>query len=73
MRGVRDEVTLGVEGCLKAREQFVDGVGEVLQLIAWSWQGEALMEVVLGDPLRGHRDDPQGTQNASGDEPTKHD
>jgi hypothetical protein len=73
VRGVGDEALLRAEGGLEAGEEVVDGVRQVLQLVLGSGEGEALVEVALGDlpGRRGHR--AERAQDATGDEPAESD
>jgi hypothetical protein len=71
MRSVSDEPALRAEGAFQPLQQSVDRVGEVLQLVLRSAEGEPLVEVVLRDSSRCRRDDPQRPQGAAGKQPAK--
>jgi hypothetical protein len=50
---VGDEAPLGLERRFEAAEKPVDGVAEVLQLVVRPGEGEALVQVALGDLTSG--------------------
>ena len=59
--------------CLEPREEAVDGVGEILQLVAGPREREALVQVPLGDLPRGRRHRAQRAQDTAGDQPAERD
>ena len=59
--------------CLEPREQAVDGVGEILQLVAGPREREALVQVALGDLSGARRHRPQRLQDTTRDEPAERD
>ncbi|GIH02703.1 hypothetical protein Rhe02_07700 [Rhizocola hellebori] len=69
--GIGDEPLLRVQRGLQPSEQVVDGVGQVLQLVAAAGQGQPLVHVAIGDLAQasGHRQ--HRTQHAAGDQPTE--
>ncbi len=69
VRGVGGEATLGVERCLQPREQAVKGVGEFLELVVGSVQGQPFVQAAGGDPPGGSGDRAQRAQHPAGDEP----
>jgi hypothetical protein len=76
--GVGDEpalgvqgVLLGVEGGIQPGEQPVDGVGQVFQLVVGPGDGEALVQVGLGDLAGGGGDGPQRSQHPAGHQPAQ--
>ena len=73
VRGVRDEPPLGLERGLQTREQAVDRVAELLQLVVRAGEREPLVEVLLRDLARrrGHR--PQRAERAPGHQPAEQD
>ena len=71
--GVGHEASLGVEGRFQAAEQSVDGVAEVFELVTGSLEGEAFVEGTIRDPPGGRGHGPDGSQDASGGEPSEAD
>ena len=69
VRGVGGEAPLGVERGLQPREQAVEGVGEFLELVVGSVQGQPLVQAAGGDPPGGGGDRAQRAQHPAGDEP----
>ena len=65
--GVGCESLLFDDVCLESREEAVDGVGEIPQLVVRPREGEALAEVVLGDLARGRGHHPQRSQHPARD------
>lgn len=55
MRGVGDKAPLRVKGSFQPSEEPVNGVPEILELVGWSWQGEAFVQVLLRDLPGGGR------------------
>ncbi len=58
---VGDEVLLGVEGTFKPREEAVEGVAELLELVLRAGQGQALVKARRGDPPGRAGDGTDGT------------
>jgi hypothetical protein len=71
--GVGCESLLFGDVCLEPREEAVDGVGEILQLVTGPGEREALVQVALGDLPCGHRHRPQRAQDPARDQPTERD
>ena len=71
--GVGGESLLFGDVGFEPREEAVDGVGEILQLVAGPREREALVEVALGDLPRGRRHRAQRAQDAAGDQPAERD
>src|ERR1035437_6383978 len=69
VRGVGGETPLGVERGLQTREQVVEGVGEFLELVVGSVQGQPLVQAAGGDPPGGGGDRAQRAQHPAGDDP----
>ena len=69
VRGVGGETPLGVERGLQPREQAVEGVGEFLELVVGSVQGQPLVQAAGGDPPGGGGDRAQRAQHPAGDDP----
>jgi hypothetical protein len=70
---IGDEALLGAEGGLEPGEEAVDGVGEILQLVARPREGEALVQVALRDLARRRRHRPQRSQDPARDQPAEGD
>ena len=73
VRGVGGEPLLFGDVCLEPREEAVDGVGEILQLVAGPREREALVQVALGDLPGGRRHRPQRAQDPARDQPAERD
>ena len=73
VRGVGDEPPLRFERGLEAREQLVDRVRELPQLIARAEEREPLVQALLGDPPGPGGDRPQRCQHPAGDHPAQRD
>jgi hypothetical protein len=73
VRGVGDELALGVECGLQPGEQAVDGVGEVLELVARAGHGQPLLQVIFGDLPGGGGHRPQRPQDPPGEQPARRD
>ena len=71
--GVGCEPLLFGDVCLEPREEAVDGVGEILQLVAGPREREALVQVALGDLPRGRRHRAQRAQDPARDQPAERD
>ena len=71
--GVGGESLLFGDVCLEPREEAVDGVGEILQLVAGPGEREALVQVALGDLPGGRRHRPQRAQDPARDQPAERD
>jgi hypothetical protein len=71
VRGVGGEPLLFGDVCLEPREEAIDGVGEIFQLVLRSRQREALVEIALGDLPGTRRHRPQRTQDPAGDQPAE--
>ena len=69
VRGVGGEAPLRFEGGLQPREQAVEGVGELLELVVGSVQGQPLVQAAGGDPPGGGRDRVQRAQHPAGQQP----
>ena len=67
--GVGHEALLAHEGPVEPFEHGVERVGQLLELVGWSRQADALVEVDVRETLRGGRDGVDGTQHAPGDHP----
>ncbi len=67
--GVGDEVPLGLEGGFEPREEVVEGVAELLELVLRAVEGQALVQAGRGDPPGRAGDGPDGPQHPAGDEP----
>ena len=67
--GVGDEVSLCFEGSVEPREQVVEGVAELLELVLRAVEGQALVQAGRGDPPGRAGDGPDGSQHPAGDEP----
>ena len=59
--------------CLEPREEAVDGVGEILELVVGPGEREALVQVALGDLPCGRRHRPQRAQDTARDQPAERD
>ena len=73
VRGVGGEAPLRVEGGLQPREQAVEGVGELLELVVGSVQGQPLVQAAGGDPPGGGRDRAQRAQHPARQQPADRD
>ena len=71
VRGVGHEAPLAGERGRQALEHPVEGVGQLLELVARALQGDALAEVVLRDALGRRRDALQRAQHAAGHAPSR--
>ena len=71
MGGVGGESLLFGDVRLQPREEAVDGVGEILQLVAGPREREALVQVALGDVPGGLRHRPQRAQDPARDQPSE--
>src|SRR6266545_2305070 len=69
--GVGDESALAVEGTVQASEHGVEGVCEVLDLVAGAVQGDAFVEAAVSDAAGGGGDLLQRVQRPSGEEPSE--
>jgi hypothetical protein len=70
--GVGDEAALAVEGgAVEALQHGVEGVGEVLELVVGAVQGDALLQVAVGDPAGGGGDVLQRPQRPAGQQPAE--
>ena len=71
VRGVRHELTLGLDELLQPREQRVEGVAEFLELVVRAAQCQPLVQVGGGDAAGGGGDRPQRAEHPSCDEPAE--
>ena len=71
--GVGCESLLFGDVCLEPREEAVEGVGEILELVAGPREREALVQVALGDLPRRRRDRAQRAQDPARDQPAERD
>jgi hypothetical protein len=69
--GVGDEAALAVEGAVEALQHGVEGVGQVLELVVGPLQGDALLQVAVGDPAGGGGDVLQRPQRPPGQQPAE--
>ena len=67
--GVGDEASLRFEGGFEAGEEIVEGIAELLELVLWAVEGEALVQAGRGDPAAACGDGADGPQHPAGDEP----
>src|SRR6266581_2007335 len=73
VRGVGNKAPLRVKGGFQACEKPVNGIPEILELVGWSWQGEAFVQVLLRDLPGGGRHGLEWSEHATGDHPAEHD
>jgi len=71
VRGVGDEVPLGVEGGFQAGEQLIEGVAEGLELVVGAAQGQPLVQAAGRDAAGGGGDHRQRAQDPPGHEPAE--
>jgi hypothetical protein len=71
MRGVGDEPTLGLERRFQPRQQVVEGVAELPELVVRSPERQPLAQIAGRDRPGGGGDLAQGTEDAAGDEPAQ--
>ena len=71
VRRVGHEAPLAGEGARQPLEHRVEGVGQLLELVARALQGDALVERVLRDAPRRRGDPLQRAQHAPGDQPAQ--
>ena len=70
MGGVGDEVLLGIKGTFESREEAVEGVAELLELVLRAGEGQTFVEAGRGDPPGGAGDGSDGSQHSAGDKPS---
>ena len=73
MRRIGDELPLRLERRLQAVQHRVELVGEVLELVGWPGEVDALLEPLVGDAARRVGDLVHGPQHPPGDEPAEPD
>ena len=69
--GVGDEPPLAVEGALEPVEHVVEGLGQLVELVAWSAQRDPCRQVAFRRGAGGGGDPVQRAQHAPGDDPAE--
>ena len=73
VRGVGDELALGIEGGFEAAEEPVDGVRKLLELVVGALEREPSVQVAGRDVTGGVGDRSQGAERSPCDEPAEPD
>jgi hypothetical protein len=69
--GIGHEPLLAVEGGLEPAEEVVEGIGQLLQLVVGTGQGEALVEVLPREPPGGGGHLVQRLEHPPGEQPAQ--